>query len=92
MGMSKKLLMISLIKNEQVFAVTGLPDEKKGERLAVVHTASEEVLEEVLSKLTDATIPNLWKPKRGQFLKVDKLPYLGTGKIDLKGLQEIAQG
>jgi acyl-[acyl-carrier-protein]-phospholipid O-acyltransferase/long-chain-fatty-acid--[acyl-carrier-protein] ligase len=57
-----------------------------------VHTASEEVLEEVLSKLTDATIPNLWKPKRGQFLKVDKLPYLGTGKIDLKGLQEIAQG
>jgi acyl-[acyl-carrier-protein]-phospholipid O-acyltransferase/long-chain-fatty-acid--[acyl-carrier-protein] ligase len=57
-----------------------------------VHTASEEVLEEVLSKLTDATIPNLWKPKRGQFLKVDKLPYLGTGKLDLKRLQEIAQG
>ncbi|MDA7620040.1 AMP-binding protein [Akkermansiaceae bacterium] len=79
-------------QNEQIFAVTGLPDEKKGERLAVVHTASEEVLEEVLSKLTDATIPNLWKPKRGQFLKVDKLPYLGTGKIDLKRLQEIAQG
>ena len=79
-------------ENEQIFAVTGLPDEKKGERLAVVHIASEEVLEEVLSKLADVAIPNLWKPKPGQFVKVDKLPYLGTGKIDLKGLQKIAGG
>lgn len=79
-------------QNEQIFAVTGLPDEKKGERLAVVHIASEEVLEEVLSKLADVAIPNLWKPKPGQFVKVDQLPYLGTGKIDLKGLQKIAEG
>ncbi|MEN8775409.1 MAG: AMP-binding protein [Akkermansiaceae bacterium] len=79
-------------QNEQIFAVTGLPDEKKGERLAVVHTANDELLEEVQKKLTDATIPNLWKPKPGQFLKVDKLPYLGTGKLDLKGLQTMAEG
>jgi acyl-[acyl-carrier-protein]-phospholipid O-acyltransferase/long-chain-fatty-acid--[acyl-carrier-protein] ligase len=79
-------------QNEQIFAVTGLPDEKKGERLVVVHTASDELLEEVLKKLAGADLPNLWKPKPGQFLKVEKLPYLGTGKLDLKGLQKLAEG
>ena len=79
-------------QNAQVFAVTGVADEKKGERLVVIHTASAELLEEVLMKLSDASIPNLWKPKRGQFLAVPKLPYLGTGKLDLKGLQRIAEG
>ena len=78
-------------QNEQIFAVTGLPDEKKGERLVVIHTANEELLDEVLKKFSDAPIPNLWKPKPGQFLSVPKLPYLGTGKIDLKGLQQIAE-
>lgn len=79
-------------QNEQRFAVTGLPDEKKGERLVVVHTASDELLDQVLKKLAGADLPNLWKPKPGQFLKVEKLPYLGTGKLDLKGLQKLAEG
>ena len=79
-------------RNEQIFAVTGLPDEKKGERLVVVHTADEGLLEQVLKKLADATIPNLWKPRPGQFLRVAQLPYLGTGKLDLKGLQKLAEG
>jgi acyl-[acyl-carrier-protein]-phospholipid O-acyltransferase/long-chain-fatty-acid--[acyl-carrier-protein] ligase len=79
-------------QDARIFAVTGVPDEKKGERLVVIHTASKELLDEVLRKLSDATIPNLWKPKPGQFLSVPELPYLGTGKLDLKGLQQIAEG
>jgi acyl-[acyl-carrier-protein]-phospholipid O-acyltransferase/long-chain-fatty-acid--[acyl-carrier-protein] ligase len=43
-----------------------------------------------MKKLPDATIPNLWKPKAGQFLQVKELPYLGSGKLDLKELQRIA--
>ena len=78
-------------QNEQIFAVTGVPDEKKGERLVVIHTANEELLDEVLKKIADAPIPNLWKPKPRQFLSVAKLPYLGTGKLDLKALQQIAE-
>ncbi len=78
-------------QNTQIFAVTGVPDEKKGERLVVIHTASPELLDEVLKKLSDSPIPNLWKPKLGQFLSVPKLPFLGTGKLDLKSLQQIAE-
>jgi acyl-[acyl-carrier-protein]-phospholipid O-acyltransferase/long-chain-fatty-acid--[acyl-carrier-protein] ligase len=76
----------------RVFAVTGVPDEKKGERLVVVHTADEKLLEDVITRLGDAPIPNLWKPKAGQFIAVPELPYLGSGKLDLKALQQIAEG
>lgn len=86
-------ILNGLVEDEGlVFAVTGVADEKKGERLVVVHTAGDELLRSVLEKLSEADLPNLWKPRREGFMKVEKLPYLGTGKLDLKGLQELAQG
>ncbi|MBH0181002.1 MAG: AMP-binding protein, partial [Nitrospira sp.] len=74
----------------QVFAVTGIPDEKKGERLAVLHTLDESRLPDILSKLTEQGLPNLFIPGRNQFVKVDALPVLGTGKLDLRGIKRIA--
>ena len=75
---------------EQVFAVTAVPDEKKGERLIVLTTVPEEQLAEVLSQLARADLPPLWKPRPDQFLRIEALPYLGTGKLDLRRLREIA--
>jgi acyl-[acyl-carrier-protein]-phospholipid O-acyltransferase / long-chain-fatty-acid--[acyl-carrier-protein] ligase len=75
----------------QILAVTAIPDEKKGERLVVIHTLKEEVLRECLEKLSKSDLPALWKPRPDQFLFVEKLPYLGTGKLDLRKLREIAQ-
>ncbi len=75
---------------EQTFAVTGIPDEKKGERLAVLHTLPEEKLQEVLRKLAESDLPALWKPRAQQFLRVEALPYLGTGKLDLRRVREVA--
>jgi acyl-[acyl-carrier-protein]-phospholipid O-acyltransferase/long-chain-fatty-acid--[acyl-carrier-protein] ligase len=74
----------------QILAVTAIPDEKKGERLVVIHTLKEEVLRECLEKLSKSDLPALWKPRPDQFLLVEKLPYLGTGKLDLRKLREIA--
>jgi acyl-[acyl-carrier-protein]-phospholipid O-acyltransferase/long-chain-fatty-acid--[acyl-carrier-protein] ligase len=76
---------------EQVFAVTALPDEKKGERIVVVHTLSPEKLAPVLEKLPQCDLPALWKPKANQFFRVDALPLLGTGKIDLRGVKARAE-
>ena len=76
---------------EQTFAVTGLPDEKKGERLVVLHLMDEQGLEKVYEEFAESDIPNLWKPRKEQFLRVDELPYLGTGKLDLKAIKTIAQ-
>jgi len=75
----------------QVFAVTAIPDEKKGERLVVVHTLKEDLQRETLEKLAKADLPALWKPRPDQFVQVEQLPYLGTGKLDLRRLRELAQ-
>lgn len=74
----------------QVFAVTGLPDEKKGERLAVLHTLNDAAIPDILAKLSTMGLPNLFIPSRHQFVKVDALPVLGTGKLDLRGVKRIA--
>ena len=76
--------------SEQTFVVTAVPDEKKGERLIVLHTLSEEKLEECLQKLGKADLPALWRPRADQFLRIEKLPYLGTGKLDLRKARELA--
>jgi len=75
---------------EQVFAVTALPDEKKGERIVVITTLSAEKLAPVLEKLPQCDLPALWKPRANQFFHVDALPMLGTGKIDLRGVKAAA--
>jgi acyl-[acyl-carrier-protein]-phospholipid O-acyltransferase/long-chain-fatty-acid--[acyl-carrier-protein] ligase len=76
--------------NDQVFAVTSLPDDKKGERIMVVTTLAGEKLEVVLEKLALCDLPALWKPKPGQFIHVDALPLLGTGKLDLRAIRTLA--
>jgi acyl-[acyl-carrier-protein]-phospholipid O-acyltransferase/long-chain-fatty-acid--[acyl-carrier-protein] ligase len=77
---------------EQVFAVTSLPDEKKGERLAVLTTLPEAALAAVLSRLAQCDLPALWKPKANLFFRVEALPVLGTGKMDLRGVKALAAG
>jgi len=75
---------------EQTFVVTSVPDEKKGERLMVLHTLDDPQLEDVLEKLGKAELPALWRPKPDQFIRIEALPYLGTGKLDLRKAREIA--
>jgi acyl-[acyl-carrier-protein]-phospholipid O-acyltransferase/long-chain-fatty-acid--[acyl-carrier-protein] ligase len=75
---------------EQVFAVTALPDPKKGERIVVLHTLPEAKLAEVLEKLASCDLPVLWKPKGNQFVHVNAIPILGTGKMDLRGIKALA--
>lgn len=77
---------------EQVFAVTSVPDERKGERLIVLHTLPDDKLQGCLTQLGKSDLPPLWKPRPDQFVHVGSLPYLGTGKIDLRRLKEIATG
>ncbi len=74
----------------QVFAVTGIPDERKGERLAVLHTLDEAAIPGILEQVATQGLPNLFLPRRDHFLKVDTLPVLGSGKLDLRQVKRIA--
>src|SRR3984957_1921703 len=76
---------------EKIFVVTGVPDGKKGERLVVLHTLAPEDLKPVLEKLSSADLPNLWIPRANQFFQIEELPRLGSGKLDLRRVHEIAK-
>ena len=75
---------------EQVFAVTAIPNEKKGERIIVIHTLPPAKLTLILEKLAQCDLPALWKPKANQFIHVDAIPVLGTGKMDLRAIKTLA--
>ncbi|HUJ33311.1 MAG TPA: acyl-[ACP]--phospholipid O-acyltransferase [Candidatus Acidoferrum sp.] len=75
---------------EQRFVVTSVPDGKKGERLVVLHTFSPEEIKATLERLSESGLPNLWTPRPNQFFHVDELPHLGTGKLDLRRIRDLA--
>lgn len=74
-----------------VFAVTSIPDKKKGERLVVFHTYDQQGVKELIQKLPDQGLPNLFIPKKDYFVKVDHIPVLGSGKLDLRALKRQAK-
>jgi acyl-[acyl-carrier-protein]-phospholipid O-acyltransferase/long-chain-fatty-acid--[acyl-carrier-protein] ligase len=75
---------------EQTFVVAGVPDEKKGERLVVLHKLTEAKWTEFREKVPQLDVPNLWKPRADQFYRMEALPLLGTGKLDLMKIREMA--
>ena len=78
-------------KSERVFAVCGVPDARKGERLAVLTTLGPDALPDLLEQLGRRGLPALFVPRPNQFVHVDALPVLGTGKLDLRKVKELAQ-
>jgi acyl-[acyl-carrier-protein]-phospholipid O-acyltransferase/long-chain-fatty-acid--[acyl-carrier-protein] ligase len=76
---------------EQVFAVTAVRDEKKGERIAVVHVKLSQQVEVLVAKLLEGDLPKLFVPRARDFIEVEALPVLGTGKMDLKAVRTIAE-
>ncbi len=78
---------------EQVFAVTSVPDEKKGERLVVLYTIPEadaKQTAELLQKSSELDLPALWLPKWADFIPIETIPILGSGKLDLKQVKGVA--
>ena len=71
-------------------AVTAVPDAKKGERLIVIHVPLAQAPGELCTKLSETGLPNLFIPAPDNFYQVDELPMLGSGKLDLKQIKQIA--
>jgi acyl-[acyl-carrier-protein]-phospholipid O-acyltransferase/long-chain-fatty-acid--[acyl-carrier-protein] ligase len=44
----------------------------------------------VIERLPEAGLPNLWTPRPNQFFAVEEFPHLGTGKLDLRRIRELA--
>lgn len=71
--------------------VTAVPDERKGERLVVVHRTIAKSPADICTALKQEGIPNLWIPGTDSFMQVEEIPVLGSGKLDLKGVAALAK-
>jgi acyl-[acyl-carrier-protein]-phospholipid O-acyltransferase/long-chain-fatty-acid--[acyl-carrier-protein] ligase len=71
-------------------AVTGVPDERRGERLAVIYASETVTAARMIRHLEASGLPALWIPKRDYFCKVAAVPVLGSGKVDLKAVRAMA--
>jgi acyl-[acyl-carrier-protein]-phospholipid O-acyltransferase/long-chain-fatty-acid--[acyl-carrier-protein] ligase len=81
--------------SELVCGVTCVPDEARGERLAVLYVPQQ--LEPLgrdvrgwLQGLSGRGLPSIWMPVERDFYPVEAIPVLGSGKIDLRRLKEMA--
>ncbi len=72
-------------------AVTARPDPRKGEQLVVFYAADCGLdPAEAGTRLRDSGLPNLWVPRPDCFFPLERIPFLGNGKKDLKKLRELA--
>jgi acyl-[acyl-carrier-protein]-phospholipid O-acyltransferase/long-chain-fatty-acid--[acyl-carrier-protein] ligase len=74
-----------------VVAVTAVADARRGERLLVLHKPMGQTPLGICQALQASGMPPLWIPSPDSFFEVDDIPLLGTGKIDLKAVEQIAR-
>ncbi|NKB22947.1 MAG: MFS transporter [Kiritimatiellae bacterium] len=75
---------------DRVLAVTSVPDDRKGEKLVVLYTQEAGQPEHFHQTLANSDLPNLWKPGNDEYYQVDSIPILGSGKLDILGLRQVA--
>jgi len=86
----EEVYLSGLDTDEQVVAVTGVPDARKGEELVVLHlekAGEADKLHEIISR---SNLPNMWKPRRDNYIRIESMPALGSGKLDIMRLRKIA--
>jgi acyl-[acyl-carrier-protein]-phospholipid O-acyltransferase/long-chain-fatty-acid--[acyl-carrier-protein] ligase len=77
-------------RSERCVVVTSVADPDKGERLVVFH--SEELSPpQVISSLREKGFPALWIPKPDSFYRIDEIPLLGSGKVNLAAIKDLAK-
>jgi acyl-[acyl-carrier-protein]-phospholipid O-acyltransferase/long-chain-fatty-acid--[acyl-carrier-protein] ligase len=48
-------------------------------------------VEQLWERLSSTDLPKLWLPRRDCLFQIETIPALGTGKVDLKRVREMAQ-
>lgn len=81
---------VNKILGDEGCVVTAVPDEQKGERLVVLYTRTDKAPQHIWDQLRQTGLPRLWLPKQENLYRVDSIPLLGSGKVDLAGVKQMA--
>jgi Acyl-CoA synthetases (AMP-forming)/AMP-acid ligases II len=75
-------------QGERIIAVMGVPNPAKGEALVLLSTLDVD-LQQLRPALAESGVPNLWIPRTMR--RVDLIPALASGKLDLAGCKKLAE-
>jgi acyl-[acyl-carrier-protein]-phospholipid O-acyltransferase/long-chain-fatty-acid--[acyl-carrier-protein] ligase len=75
---------------EPMCLVAAVPDDRKGEKLVVL-TLKDVDISSVREALKAEGLPNLWIPESEMFFRIDAIPVLGSGKLDLGTVKRLAR-
>ncbi len=81
---------INDILGDSCSAVTAVPDAARGERLVAFYTRADVPADDLWEQLCKTELPRLWLPKREHLIHLPEIPTLGSGKVDLRGLRQLA--
>lgn len=81
---------INEVLGEVCAAVTAIPDDARGERLVAFYTKSDVPPAHVWEQLNQTALPRLWLPRKDNIYFTEAIPTLGSGKVDLRMLREMA--
>jgi acyl-[acyl-carrier-protein]-phospholipid O-acyltransferase/long-chain-fatty-acid--[acyl-carrier-protein] ligase len=70
--------------------VTAVEDADRGERLVLMYVKTDVPPEALWSRLNESALPKLWVPKRENIYRIEAIPVLGTGKVDLRAVKQLA--
>ena len=74
--------------DKRSIVVAGCSDARKGEKLVVVYTDKNLVPAEITAELRKkGKMPSLWIPKPDNFIFMEEIPALGSGKVNFPALQ-----
>jgi acyl-[acyl-carrier-protein]-phospholipid O-acyltransferase/long-chain-fatty-acid--[acyl-carrier-protein] ligase len=80
----------TLISDHHSSVVASIPDDTKGERLVAFYTDPEIEAHALWEGLCRTDLPRLWLPKREDLYFIESVPTLGTGKVDLRAVRQLA--
>jgi len=81
---------ITEILGDSACVVTAIPDEAKGERLVAFYSTRIWHPRRCGPGYRNRSSRGLWIPKRDNLYYLDVIPMLGSGKVDLKKVRELA--
>ena len=86
----EEVCMQGLGIHEPVMAVTSVPDEKKGEQIVILYEKEKVDVDALFYVLAESGLPKLYIPKRENIIAVEEIPHLGSGKLDMMKLRQVA--
>lgn len=76
-----------VLSDDDIISATNLKDDKKGEKIVLLYEG-DKTTDEIKNLIKSSNLNPLMRPT--VIYKVDKIPVLGTGKVNFKGVKELA--